>query len=120
MALTFSTKDMSLWRLLYLQSSTRSNALSTPEPSPNPVRLSQDGRLSLPMVGTTVGQAEIFIVNTALELVFSRQYALKESFGYRYVDVPTSDLRGGVASGVYFIVAKCGDSEFKWKVAIIR
>jgi hypothetical protein len=120
LGLTFSTSDSKQWRTLYLQSSTRGNANSSPKPSPNPVRLSQDEKLVLPMVGASNGPAEVYVLNSALELVFSRQYSLRESFGSTYVDVPTSDLRGEVPSGVYFVVAKCGDAEFKWKVAIIR
>jgi hypothetical protein len=120
LGLSFSTSDSKQWRTLYLQSSTRGNANAGQEPSPNPVRLSQNEKLVLPVVGASNGPAEVYFLNSALELVFSRQYTLREAFGSRYVDVPASDIRGSVSSGIYFVVAKCGDAEFKWKVAIIR
>ena len=120
LGLTFSADTMSQWRTLYLLSSTRSNANAAPDVSPNPLRLSQDSKLVLPVQGATQGQAEVFLLNSALELLYSRQYPVRQSFGNSYVDFPTADVRGAVPTGIYFVVAKCGDNEYKWKVAIIR
>jgi hypothetical protein len=36
------------------------------------------------------------------------------------VEVPASDLRSEVATGVYFVIARAGEHEFKWKVAVIQ
>ena len=118
--LNFVTNDDSRWRTLYLLSSTNSSANATSNPSPNPLRIAQDAKLVLPLGNSSSSQAEVFMVNGALELVYSHQYATRNSFGSAYVDVPTSDLRGAVGTGVYFVVARCGDTELKWKVAIIR
>jgi hypothetical protein len=120
LGLTFSADTMSQWRTLYLLSSTRSNANTAPDVSPNPLRLSQDSKLVLPVQGATQGQAEVFVLNSALELLYSRQYPVKQSFGNSYIDLPTADVRGAVPTGIYFVVAKCGDNEYKWKVAIIQ
>ncbi len=120
LGLTFSSDTMGQWRTLYLLSSTRSNANVAPDVSPNPIRLSRDLKLVLPVQGSTQGQAEIFLLNSALELLFSREYQVRQSFGNRYVEVPSADLRVSVPTGVYFVVARCGDSQYKWKVAILQ
>lgn len=120
LGLTFTTEEIKQWRTLYLQSSTRSNANTAPDPSPNPVRLSQDTKLLLPMVSGTENQAEVSFVNSALELAFSRQYPVTELFGTKFLDIPTSELRDAVKTGIYFVRARCGDAEFMWKVAVVR
>jgi len=120
LGLTFTTSDIAPWRTLYLLSSTRGNANAAPDPSPNPVRLSQDLKLVLSVQGAGTTQAEVFFMNTSLEVVYSRQYLVRQAFGAMYVDVPTADLLGRISTGIYFVVVRCGDNEFKWKVAIIR
>lgn len=120
LGLTFTTSDIAPWRTLYLLSSTRANANSVPDPSPNPVRLSRDVKLVLSVQGASTTQAEVFLMNTSLEMVYSSQYPVRQAFGNTYVDVPTADLLGRVATGIYFVVVRCGDNEFKRKVAIIR
>jgi hypothetical protein len=120
LGLTFTTSDIAPWRTLYLLSSTRGNANAAPDPSPNPVRLSQDVKLVLSVQGAGTTQAEVFFMNTSLEMVYSKQYLVRQAFGAMYVDVPTADLLGRISTGIYFVVVRCGDNEFKWKVAIIR
>jgi hypothetical protein len=120
LGLTFTASDMHQWRIVYLLASTRANANTAPDPSPNPVRLAQDSKLVLPVQGVTHDQAEVFLLNAAVELVYSRQYAVRQAFGNSYIEVPSADLRGLVPTGVYFVVARCGDNEYKWKVAIIQ
>ena len=120
LGMTFSADTMSQWRTLYLLSSTKTNANLAPDVSPNPLRLSQDQKLVLPVQGATQAQAEVFLLNSALELIYSRQYQVRQSFGNSYVDVPAGDIRGSAPTGVYFVVARCGDNEYKWKVAIIQ
>ncbi|MBM2840079.1 MAG: hypothetical protein HW412_607 [Bacteroidetes bacterium] len=120
LGLAFTTSDIAPWRTLYLLSSTRGNANSAPDPSPNPVRLSQDLKLVLSVQGAGATQAEVFLVNTSLEMVYSGQYPVRQAFGTTYVDVPTAGLLGRISTGIYFVVVRCGDTEFKWKVAIIR
>ena len=120
LALSFIPVDKSQWKSLYLQSSTRSFATVAADPFPNPVRVSRDSKLSLPLGGATEKRAAVYFLNAALELVMSREYDVTESFGARFLSVPASDLRDGIPSGVYFVKAICGDKEFQWKVAIIR
>jgi hypothetical protein len=120
LGMTFTASDMQKWRALYLLASSKANANVAPDPSPNPVRLAQDVKLVLPVQGATQDQAEIFLLNAAVELVYSRQYPVRRVFGNSYIDVPSADLRGSVPTGVYFVVARCGDYEYKWKVAIIQ
>lgn len=118
--LTFQVTDPKQWRTQYLLASTGGNANAAPDPSPNPLRLARDLKLILPIRGATGDQAEISFLNAAIELVFSRQYPVKHELGNSFVDVPSADLQRSVPTGVYFVFARCGDSEFKWKVAIVR
>lgn len=120
LGVTFLSSEMPQWRTMYLLSSTKANANTAPDPSPNPVRVAQDSKLVLPVQGATHDQAEVFLLNGAVELVFSRRYPVRQAFGNSYIDVPSADLRGSVPTGVYFVVARCGDNEYKWKVAIIQ
>ncbi len=117
---SFKTADLAKWATIYLRSSSKSNAVISPGASPNPFRLASDSRLVLPVDGNAVEPAEVFFLNSAAERVFARQYGVRQSFGVSVVEVPASDLRGGVATGVYFVVARCGDSEYRWKVAIVQ
>lgn len=117
---SFKTADPSKWNTTYLRSSSGSNAILSPGPSPNPFRLAVNGRLMLPVSGGIAQPADVYILNSSAEQVFARRYAVRESSGMTVVEVPASDLRGDVPTGVYFVVARCGDEEFKWKVAIIR
>jgi hypothetical protein len=117
---SFKTADPTKWSTTYLRSSSKSNAVISPGPSPNPLRLTQDSRLILPVTGSTTEPAEVYFLNNAAEQVFARQYAVRESFGMTVVEVPSSDLRSNVSTGVYFVFARCGGREYNWKVAVIR
>jgi hypothetical protein len=109
------------WRTLYLESATRSSASAAPpDASPNPLRLSRDAKLSLPIPGATRGDAHIYMFGSSLDLVFSEDYPVSESFGNKMITIPAEALRSRVPSGVYFVIARCGDQEFKWKVAILQ
>lgn len=120
LGLSFIAGEMSQYRTLYFLSSTRSNANSAADPSPNPVHLSRDTKLTLPVQGAPLGPADVYLLNGALELVYSHQYQVRQAFGTLSIEIPISDLRGAAATGVYFVVARCGDAEFKWKVAIVQ
>jgi hypothetical protein len=120
LGLTFTAADLSKWRSLYLLSSTKANANTAPEPSPNPFRLAADAKLVLPVQGSHEQTAEVFILNSSVELLFSKQYPVRQSFGNSYIEIAASDLRGSVSTGVCFVLARCGDQEFKWKVAMIQ
>lgn len=116
----FSSDRSNAWRVLYLESATRSNASAAPEASPNPLRLSKDAKLSLPIPGAASGEAHIYMFSSSLDLVFSEVYPVVESFGNKVITIPAEALRLRIPSGVYFVIARCGDQEFKWKVAILR
>ena len=120
LGMTFTADTMSLWRAIYFLSSTKANANVAPDVSPNPINLSRDQKLVLPVQGATASTAEVFLLNASLELIYSKQYQVRQAFGNSYLDVPAGDLKAAVATGVYFVFARCGDQEFKWKVAIIK
>jgi hypothetical protein len=40
--------------------------------------------------------------------------------GFRAIVVPTSEIKSKLSSGIYFIIAKTANSDYKWKVAVIR
>jgi hypothetical protein len=117
---SFKTADAIKWNTTYLRSSSKSNAIISPGPSPNPFRLGVDTRLFLPIAGRMGEVAEVYILNSAAEKVFARQYEVRQSFGMTAVEVPASDLRNEVATGIYFVVARSGEQEYKWKVAIVQ
>ncbi|MEK6757278.1 MAG: MXAN_6640 family putative metalloprotease [Bacteroidota bacterium] len=116
----FSADQTNAWRTMYLESSTRANANAAPDPSPNPLRLSKDTRLTLPLTGTRGSSARIYVLSSSLDLVFSGEYAVVESFGNRMAYVPAADMRSSVSSGIYFVVARCDKTEFTWKIAIVQ
>ena len=120
LSLSFNPSDASKWKTLYLESSTKSTAGAASDPFPNPLRLVRDQHLGLPLPGTSEKRGTVYFINAAMELVFSRDYDVSESFGGRYLYIPASDLRTGIPSGVYFVKASCGDKEFKWKVVIVQ
>lgn len=117
---SFKTADASKWNTTYLRSSSKSNAVISPGPSPNPLRLRHDTRLLLPIEGIIGQAADVYVLNGAAEQVFARQYEVRSSFGMTVAEVPTSDLRNDVPTGIYFVVARSGEREYKWKVAIIQ
>ena len=120
LTLSFFPADQSQWKTLYLKSSTKSIASIAADAFPNPVRVSHDSKLNLPVGGSTEKRAVVYFLNAAMELVLSLEYDVTESFGSRLLSVPASDLRDGIPSGVYFVKATCGEKEFQWKVAIIQ
>lgn len=117
---SFKTVDATKWHTTYLRSSSRSNAVISPGPSPNPFRLALDARLILPVGGNSAQPADVYILNSAAEQVFARRYEVRQSFGMTVVEVPASDLRSDIATGIYFVIARFGEQEYKWKVAIIQ
>lgn len=120
LALAFTASDSRQWRTAYVLSSTGANVNSSSSASPNPLKLDQSTELVLPIENSAARDADVYFLTSAMELVFSRRYPVTASLAGRAVRVPTSDLQGGLATGVYFVLARCADAEFKWKVAIIR
>jgi hypothetical protein len=120
LGILFLVDDSRVWRVQYLRASTLANAVVTPNAGPNPLRLGSDLKLVLPISAYQAKRADVYFVNSALELVFSRGYDIQERFGRAVVEVPTTDLRAGLPSGIYHVMAKCGADEFKWKIAIVQ
>jgi hypothetical protein len=109
------------WRTSYLSSLSKSDiARVQTEAVPNPLRLSEATNLMLPVNESASTEAEIFILSSSLDLVFSDHYRVAESYGNRYVFVPVQNLQSKVGSGIYFVIARVADSEYRWKVAIIQ
>lgn len=118
--ISFKSADADKWSRMYLRSSTRSNAVVSPGAAPNPLRLSKDTHLILPVSGGVTQPADVYFLNSALERVFARQYDIRQSFGISVVEVPVADILTVTSTGVYFVVAKCGSAQYKWKVAIFQ
>jgi hypothetical protein len=116
----FASSQPNAWRALYLESMTGSNASAAPQASPNPLRLSQDSQLNLPTPGVTSSSAHVYMLGSSLDLVYSADCPVTEFFGKKVITIPAEALRSKVSSGIYFVVARCGDQEFKWKVAILQ
>jgi hypothetical protein len=72
------------------------------------------------MSGTKGSSARIYLLSSSLDLVFSGDYSVVESFGNRLAYVPAADMQSRVSSGIYFVVARCDDAELTWKVAIVQ
>ena len=115
----FSSSTMSDWRVLHVETGTNTNASISPGPSPNPIYTSEISHVSLP-VTTTAQEAEVFLLSSSLDLVFSGRYPVSDYLGKRFIRVPTGDFRSSVHSGIYFVVVHCPDVEHRWKVAVIR
>jgi hypothetical protein len=118
--LSFAPKDKSLWGAMHVESSSRSLAAAVTDAFPNPVRLSLRHRLNLPVDGSSDKRAMLYFLNQALELMFSREYSVDASSGSRVVVIPSGDLRDALPSGIYFVRATCGGTNYQWKVAIIQ
>ncbi len=119
MSLIVSRLDQ--WRSFYLSSSTKGDiSRLQSEASPNPFRISDVPGLTLPVNEATASIAEVFVLSSSLDLVFSSRFPVSESFGNRYVLVPSKDLQPKVATGVYFVLARVDASEYRWKVAIVQ
>jgi hypothetical protein len=112
--------DARSWRIMYLESSTRQNASMLAEVAPNPIRVQETSKLTLPVGDVSSVDAEVFFLDASLDLAYSGRYPVVESFGKKVIFVPSSDLSSKLSTGVYFVVARCGDEEFRWKVAVLK
>ncbi|HAL56648.1 MAG TPA: hypothetical protein DCP63_09270 [Bacteroidetes bacterium] len=116
----FSSTPAHVWRTLYLESSSRGNAATALEPSPNPLRIRDAQRLILPVVGTRSADAQITFLSGSLDAMFSQRYPIVDVFGNKLIYVPSRDLQERIPSGIYFVHAQCDDAAFQWKVAIVQ
>ncbi|MGD1045539.1 MAG: MXAN_6640 family putative metalloprotease [Bacteroidota bacterium] len=117
----FGVSDLSKWAERYLLASTKTDIpKSIADASPNPFLLSNAARLALPVKDPSTSLAHIFIFGSSLSLAFSGDYSVSEYSGSKFIMVPSADLRSCLSSGIYFIIARTNNSEYRWKVAIIR
>jgi hypothetical protein len=62
----------------------------------------------------------VYVLSAAMTLQYSANYRVSGAFGGSNIYVPGSDLQSRLASGVYFVVARVNQTEYRWKVAVIR
>jgi hypothetical protein len=115
----FAVNEPSKWRVVYLGQRQRADAKRFAELSPNPLRLSETTRITLPITSFCT-DATVYFFSTSMDLLFSGLYPVTEYLGKRYVYVPTNDFRDNVGSGVCFVVVECADTRQQWKVAVVR
>ena len=117
----FGVSDQSKWTERYLLASTKTDIpKSIADASPNPFLLSKATQLALPVKDPSNSLAHIFIFGSSLSLAFSGDYSVSEYSGGKFILIPSADLRSRLSSGIYFIIARTNNSEYRWKVAVIR
>jgi len=117
----FGAGDPTVWTEHYVQSSTGSLVLKTNKnASPNPLRLSSGTRLALPVSESVNTPAQVYFLTSALTLQYSGDYTVSNSLNGRFIFVPSADLQSRLSSGIYFVIARVNQSEYRWKVAVVR
>jgi hypothetical protein len=117
----FNVSDQTKWTERYLLASTKTDIpKSIADASPNPFLLSKASRLALPVNDPTNSLAHVFCFTISMSLAFSGDYSVSENSGSRCILVPSADLRSRLSSGIYFIIARTNNFEYRWKVAVIR
>jgi hypothetical protein len=116
-----SVDTLSLWRPFFLQDARQIRRLQS-NAAPNPFRLAGMSNLFLPINEDNALWADVYIYNSAFNLSYSAQLGTSyyENGGTRVIEVPASAIKSKLSSGVYFIIAKTKNSDYKWKVAVIR
>ena len=117
----FGVSDQAKWTERYLLASTKTDIpKSITDASPNPFLLSKATRLALPVKDPLNSLAHVFCFTVSMSLVFSGDYSVSNYSGGSYIFIPSADLRSRLSSGIYFILARTNNSEYRWKVAVIR
>jgi len=116
-----SAETLSLWRSFFIQSSTRTDIpRMQSNAAPNPFRLTDAKWLKLPINQDAAKTAEVFFFTSSFQLAYSGILNVNSEDGFRAIVVPISEVKSKLASGIYFIIAKTANSDYKWKVAVIR
>jgi hypothetical protein len=116
-----SVDTLSIWRSFFIQSSTQTDVPRLQlNASPNPFRIAEAQWLKLPINQDGAKTAEVFFFTSAFKLAYSGVLNVDNESGFRAIVVPTSEVKSKLSSGIYFIFAKTANSDYKWKVAIIR
>ena len=117
----FGVSDVGEWAERYLQASTAMNiAKPIVDASPNPLVLSKAVRLQLPVNSAANSPAHISCFTISMTLAFSGNYFVSQYAGRNYIFVPSTDLQSHLSSGIYIILAHLDNSDYRWKVAVIR
>ena len=116
-----SVDTLSLWRSFFIQSSTQANVVRQQlNAAPNPFRLADAPWLKLSINQDRAKMAEVFFFTSSFQLAYSGFLNVGDEDGFRAIVVPTSEVKAKLSSGIYFIIAKTANSDYKWKVAVIR
>jgi hypothetical protein len=117
-----SVDTLSLWRWCFMQYSTGVITRLQSNAAPNPFHLAEAQKLFLPINEDNAQWANVYIYDSALKLAYSGQLHVyyNENGNTRVIEVPASEIKSKLSSGVYFILAKTANSDYKWKVAVIR
>jgi hypothetical protein len=117
-----SVDTLSLWRWYFMQDSTGIITRLQSNAAPNPFRLAVAQKLYLPINEDNAQWASVYIYDSALKLAYAGQLqtSYNENGGTRVIEVPASEIKSKLSSGIYFILAKTANSDYKWKVAVIR
>jgi hypothetical protein len=108
------------WRVLYVLTSTGTDARNSGTPSPNPLSLGLNAVLTIPIEGTPSATASVWLLSSSLDLVYSCELPVVQQFGRNVATLSSSELRSSVSSGIHFLVVRTGGNEFTWKIAIIQ
>ncbi len=115
-----SVTNFERWRVMYLSATTRSDIKTQEVPYPNPVRPDVHPYLRLPVERPSPNPIEVVIYSVSLDRVFSGTYGVTDSFGRPEVILSTNDFAAKVSSGIYFVVVRDDQKEYRWKVAFVR
>jgi hypothetical protein len=117
----FGVTDQTKWTERYLLASTKTDIPKTiSDASPNPFLLSKAVRLALPVNTASNSLAHVYFLGSSMSLAFSGDYPISDYSGGRFIFIPSVDLQSRLSSGIYFIIARIDNSEYRWKVAVIR
>jgi hypothetical protein len=113
--------DLSLWRWYFMQDKLPIKRLQF-DAAPNPFRLAEAQNLFLPINNDNAALADVYIYNANFDLAYSGQLRISyyENGGTYVIAVPVSALKSKLSSGVYFVLAKTVNSDYRWKIAVIR
>jgi hypothetical protein len=106
--------DLSLWRYFFSQETIRADA------APNPFQLAVAQRLLLPVNEDRSQTAEVYFYTSSLSLACSGSFNIIYEYSTRVIVVPTNEVRSKLSSGIYFVIARTANHDYKWKIAVIR
>ena len=116
-----SVDTLSLWSSFFIQSSTRTDVPRLQsDAAPNPFRLAEAPWLKLPINQDEAKTAQVFFFTSSFHLAYSGFLNVNNEGGFWAILVPTSEVKSKLSSGIYFIIAKTVNSDYKWKIAVIR